>query len=321
MSSEGLHKSAEVDRETVPHALPPLWRLVLRRMSAIATLSKGGNSAPFYCVHPIGGDVTKFYDLARLLGPEQRFYGIQVPKEKMTDAFGASIKAIARHYVETLVAFQPEGTIVLGGWSVGAIIALEMAQQLRAIGRNVPLLVALDGAPCNTGGGINPWNPRYGWKLICNLPSWIKDDQRQNWSLSAFTRRVAAKLAFRTLVGMPTFIRQQTLHDEAVRDLMDNTGWLSGQRSFIRALYAAARDYIPEPYAGRVIVYEARIQPLWHLLQVGAAWTKIVRHIEIVIVDGSHTNLLEEPAVGVLAAHLRVQLAALWAATEASGTL
>lgn len=288
---------------------PPLWRLVSRRAGPIATLNRGGPGLAFYCVHSIGGDVTKFYSLAQALGQEQRFYGIQVPKDKMTATFAASIEEIARYYVETLNAFQPEGKIVIGGWSVGAIIAFEMAQQLRAIGRDVPLLVAIDGAPCNTGGGISPWNPRYVWKLIANVPRWLRDDQQKTWSWRAFNRRILRKLTFHTQVSLPALGSRQTLHGDAVSDLLKSDGWSTGQTAFMRALFVAGRDYVPKPYAGRVVVYEARTQPLWHLLQVGAAWKKIAEQTEIVVLKGGHTSLVHEPAISALGDHLRTTLA------------
>jgi thioesterase domain-containing protein len=308
--SEQPHGSVDLTCDApVSVAVPPLWRLVSRRTSPIANLNPGGRGLPFYCVHSIGGDVTKFYRLAQALGSEQPFYGIQVPKDKMTAAFASSIEGIARHYVETLIAFQPEGKIVLGGWSVGAIIALEMAQKLRAIGRDVPLLVAIDGAPCNTGGGISPWNPRYGWRLICNIPRWLRDDQQQSWSWRAFSRRIVRKFNFHTQVSLPALGSRQTLHGDAVDGLLSNDGWSTGQTSFMRALFTAGRDYIPQPYPGRVVVYEARTQPLWHLLQVGAAWTKVAERPEVVVLKGGHTSLVREPAIGALAQHLRTILA------------
>ena len=101
--------------------------------------------------------------LARILGPEQRFYGIQAPPEMHNAEFAVSIESMARYYLEALVAFQPEGPYLLGGWSAGSVIALEMAQLLKVSGRKVELLIALDGArstprparacgtPCITG--------------------------------------------------------------------------------------------------------------------------------------------------------------------------
>jgi len=44
------------------------------------------------------------------------------------------VEEMAAHYVELMRARQPRGPYFLGGWCYGGIIALEMAQQLRAAG-------------------------------------------------------------------------------------------------------------------------------------------------------------------------------------------
>src|ERR1700722_15747966 len=108
----------------------PLFRLVAKRGSTIVSLAENGGGSPFYCVHSIGGDVTSFRPLAQILGTERPVYGIQVPRDRLGADFAESIHAIAAYYADALAAFQPEGPLLLGGWSVGAAIALEMAHIL-----------------------------------------------------------------------------------------------------------------------------------------------------------------------------------------------
>ena len=290
-----------------------IWRLVLRNTSAITVFNGAGKGPAFYCVHSVTGETTSYRGLAELLGPEQLFYGIQVPREQMHGAFAASIAAVARHHVAAVMKFQPDGPVVLGGWSSGAIIALEMARQLRAHGRDVPLLVALDGAPCNTGGGISPWHPLYAGRLMWNLPRWIrgKGAVGQGWSARVFAQRLFSTLSFQLQVKGPRLRNEQTLEGDAVQTIVDAAGWSGNQKSFIRALYDASRAYVPAPYPGRVLVYEAKTQPLNHLRQIGAAWTAIAASVEIVPLKTNHLAMFEEPCVQTLADDLRVRLGAL----------
>ena len=51
---------------------------------------------------------------------------------------------MAAHYVAALRSVRPEGPYLLGGWSLGGIIAFEMAQQLQALGQEVARLAVLD---------------------------------------------------------------------------------------------------------------------------------------------------------------------------------
>ena len=131
-------------------------------------------SPAFYCVHSLSGaGGMDFYDLAKRL-PSLRFFGIQAPPKKIADAaFGRSVEAMADYYASALVKHQPNGPFLLGGWSAGAIIGLEIAQNLRARGRDVALFVAIDGAPENVPARHHPWHPIYLLELIGNLPGWL----------------------------------------------------------------------------------------------------------------------------------------------------
>src|SRR6202048_1342848 len=137
-------------------------------------LSKDTRSPAFYCVHSVWGVAgTDFLALAQRFEPSIRFYGIQAPPKRMLDIqFGSSVESLANHYAEALVKFQPKGPIVLGGYCVGAIIALEMADNLRARGREVGPLIVIDGVPENTGVTLR-WTPRNWIDLASNLRGWL----------------------------------------------------------------------------------------------------------------------------------------------------
>ena len=49
------------------------------------------------------------------------------------------------HYVAQVQSVQPNGPYLLGGWSLGGIVAFEMAQQLQRQGQTVALLAMLEG--------------------------------------------------------------------------------------------------------------------------------------------------------------------------------
>ena len=296
---EGVPRSASV---------PPLWRLVSKRGSVVTPLNDAGDGIPFYCVHSISGEVSSFFTLVRLMGADRRFHGLQVPKNKMNAAFVPSIEALARHHVDAINAVRPDGPVMIGGWSAGAVVALEVARQLRASGRDVPLLVALDGAPCNTGAGLRRGDPRYVWRLIRNLPDWLRHRTSGSWG--GFAREIGQKLVFRMRLKMPKLTSDQPLDEGAVQSVLNTKGWKEGQADFIRGMYDAMLAYVPAPYDGPVLVYEAMVQPLDHLMQVGAIWRAIAPSVEVVPLRGIHDRLMKEPLVSKIAADLRVRLAA-----------
>ena len=286
----------------------PLWRLVSKKCETIVPLGGQGEGAPLYCVHSIGGDVTSFHLLAQKVGAERKVYGIQVPKSRMGEDFAKSIPSMASYYVDILMAFQPEGPILLGGWSAGSIIALEMAQMLRQRGRDVPLLMVLDGILRNTGAEITAWNPLYYWKLAGNLPSWIADNIAQGWGVRGVANR--AKRELKLTMASLFSLGSKPERGSTVDAFMDTSILPPKQAAFARALYSALEDYVPQPYDGYTLIYAAKTQPLFHLLQVDAAWRKISQRTDVKHIAGTHLSMLREPQVSVLASHLRDHLSA-----------
>src|SRR6201996_1861567 len=126
------------------------WRETLGKEKAVVVpLNRFGSRIPIFCIHSLTGKATDYVPLAQRLGVEQPLYAIQIPPANRAPDFGGqvtplTIATLATYYIEAIEALRPTGPIVLGGWSIGAIIALEMAQQLRARGRDVPLLVIID---------------------------------------------------------------------------------------------------------------------------------------------------------------------------------
>jgi Thioesterase domain len=184
-------------------------REVIRKVTdVILPLNDVGLGPSFYCVHSIGGGAVEFQHLARMLGPKQSFYGIQVPTCRRNAEFARSIKEMSRYYVDELVKFQPKGPFLLGGYSIGAAIALEVSQQLIARGRQVSLLVVFDGELFNTGGEISSRNPLYWLKLLLNMPRGIFEELMKDPRRFASTRLrfVAFKVRRKTVHAVERFI-------------------------------------------------------------------------------------------------------------------
>jgi thioesterase domain-containing protein/acyl carrier protein len=112
--------------------------------STLVPIQPNGTGRPLYCIHPAGGHVLCYADLARHLGPDQPFYGLQARGSNKDQTPHTEIGAMAADYVEAVRAFQPSGPYLLGGWSMGGIVAFEMARQLEAQGQRVSLLAVID---------------------------------------------------------------------------------------------------------------------------------------------------------------------------------
>ena len=287
----------------------PLWRLVEKKARTIVPLggAGGGDGIPFYYIHSIGGEVIEFHRVAQTIGTERHVYGIQPPRDGLSAELAHSVHALAAYYSDMLTNFQSEGPLLLGGWSSGAVIALEMAQILRRRGRKIPLLIVLDGILYNTGGGLSVWNPLYYFKLAWNLPRWIADNIAEGNGFRRVLSRIKTelKLAMADRVLLRPIVQRGSLLDI----FLDLRRWPPAQAAFARALYDALEKYEPTAYEGSVLVYVAKTQPLFHLLQVRAAWKKIASRVEEIFVEGAHQGMLRGPRAGILAEDLKARLA------------
>jgi thioesterase domain-containing protein len=262
----------------------------------------------FYCVHSITGAAgTDFLNLAQRLDRTVGFYGIQAPPKLMEESeFGASIGALADHYVRALVKFQPDGRLMLGGYCVGAVIALEMAKRLRAQGREVGPILAIDGAPENVGIMLTRWQPRYWLEMAGNLPRWIQHaDLMRSRSLHSLLRSLSKHAVAIGKGAMGLRQGEKLGGGFAIDRMMDLSLYPPDQRQFMNRLYAAMFAYVPEPYADEVIVYEAKVTPLLSLPHIGRIWCKFAPQAEIVRIVGTHIGMMHEPYVDALAEDIR----------------
>jgi enterobactin synthetase component F len=105
-----------------------------------------GNGAPaLFCVHPVAGMSWGYAGLTRYLAPAQSIYGLQ--SIGLVDSMPTSIEAMAVRYVEEMRKVQPHGPYMLVGWSLGGLVAHEIAAHLCQNGEEVRLLGMLDSYP------------------------------------------------------------------------------------------------------------------------------------------------------------------------------
>jgi amino acid adenylation domain-containing protein len=123
-----------------------------RAWSPLVAIQPAGAQRPFFAVHPIGGNVLCYTDLARALGPDQPFYGLQAIDPAEAADQEVRVEDMAASYIAALRTIQPHGPYQLGGWSFGGLVAFEMAQQLRRQGQEVGVLALLDSSPPATFG-------------------------------------------------------------------------------------------------------------------------------------------------------------------------
>ncbi len=112
--------------------------------SVAVPLQTSGSAAPLFLVHPAGGTVACYFDLARCLGAKRPVFGLQAIGIDDEREPIASLESMAQAYVRAVREAQPKGPYLLAGWSAGGQIAFEMANQLAAAGERVGFLGLID---------------------------------------------------------------------------------------------------------------------------------------------------------------------------------
>ncbi|MBB5637385.1 amino acid adenylation domain-containing protein [Pedobacter cryoconitis] len=112
--------------------------------TSLVPIKPDGSKTPIYIVHGGGYNVLNFSGIGLHVDEEQPVFGIQAqgldgieePMDNMTD--------IARYYIESILAQNPEGPYALAGYSFGGYVVIEMARQLRELGHEIKMLGIFD---------------------------------------------------------------------------------------------------------------------------------------------------------------------------------
>jgi len=234
-----------------------------QQQRAIVPLQPRGSQPPVFAVPGHNGDVFCFRALARHLGEDQPFFGLQPPGVDGHDKPLVRIEALAEHFAAQIRAFQPEGACIIAGYCAGGLTAFALAQQLVQEGRPVRFL-ALFGAP---------YAARF--RRLAMLRETCAEQ---------FARVVKHSLALGSLppAEWPAYLAARRRGRDArlteARPTESDTV-LALRAQVGRATIAAARRYTPDRFVGRVCLFlpsrdfvHSRDEPL--------RWRSVVPHAE-----------------------------------------
>ena len=100
-----------------------------------------------FIVHGAGGNVLNLWGLAKSLPAGRKVYGLQAHGIDGSVPPDDSVEQMANRYVDAIRAVRPSGPYLLGGYSGGGIVALEMSRLFAQSGDRVSRVVLLDTVP------------------------------------------------------------------------------------------------------------------------------------------------------------------------------
>jgi thioesterase domain-containing protein/acyl carrier protein len=257
----------------------------------LAKGSPGTGRRPLFMVHQVGGHVYSFRDLARELGGGRPFYALRsLGLEDGEEPLG-TIGEMAEHYLGLVRGEQPRGPYLLGGASMGGMVAFEMAHRLAAAGERVELLVLMD-TPCGDQMPAREDNADPVWLVVRD--------------------RTGLELDSGALAGLPVaerFERALAAVEEAGLAERLDVGEARRLARVIEANVEALYAYRPVPLDTRVLFFRAAERRTVDPPRPELPWIELGRGgTETVVVPGDHESMHRPPHVAEMAGHLRRRL-------------
>lgn len=269
------------DMPSDPHQAAGLLRMTFVTQSE-------ETASPLFAVHGAVGNAESFRSLAPTFVGRRSLYGIR--------AFGAisgegepdrSVGAMADRYVEVVAATHPAGPVSLCGYSLGGLVAIEMARRLRGEGREIPLVVLLDT------------NPELAFPLRAQRLANVRSHLRRHGSAALvpwLRRSIEWRIGRRPC---PEMLRELGFVEP------EGLGYLDlepvGREAV--ASYKASR------YDGDVLLVQSAA--MWPMYPPAYGWSSFVGgRMEVVTSPGDHLSMLMPPNAAVLADTLLSRLTA-----------
>jgi amino acid adenylation domain-containing protein len=265
------------------------------RSRLVVPLQPGGSLPPWFMVHPPGGIVVCYQALAHRLGRDRPFHGIRSRGLDGEEELPGRIEDMAADYLAAVREIQPRGPYLLGGWSAGGLVALEMARQLLAQGESPAILALLDTTPpvpSSAGAEEQRRSAReYGLDLSFEELARLGPDEQL-----PYLWQHALRLG---LIGpeVPRDVARQVL-DELKR--------------LFHHHMVLANEYVVRPYPGRITLFRPSEAPVAAAVAVAAprdrGWGSLAAAVDVRTVPGHHHSMVKEPHVQVLARTLNACL-------------
>lgn len=290
--------------------------------SPLVAIQPTGNQKAFFVVHPVGGNVLCYRDLAQALGVNQPIYGLQSPalttvpsrgnpshpagqgtEQPIRDENGMvialdRIEEMATYYIDAIETVQPQGPYYLGGWSMGGVIAYEMAQQWLKRGESVAALALIESY-------LHTQERRQNGN----------DRQHDETRMQSYFIRDLAGIQGQDSAPWEEILRNskgQSFNEQMkripfLRDLVSTTGeeQITQIWDVFRKNYRALLQYQPKSYPGQLILlrakaYQTDSPPDW----AGVATGGVITHW----LPGDHYSIIRKPYVQALAEQLQPYL-------------
>ncbi len=284
-----------------------------RKANPLVTFRREGSLPPFFCIHPAGGIVHCYVEMARMLGKDIPFYGMQHPGLDGKTGPYKTYPMMAQLYIEAMREIQPNGPYYIGGWSFGGTLAYEMACQLSAAGEETGMLALFD-SPGPSALYRLQGRPEFEFAGMIAFLS------------QALARMFGGEIELDVdeLASIPRedqldFLVRRMVSTTNQDDLQHAREALERVVDIFELTDRAEQVYQPEPYQGPLYMY--RVQEVSdyeytayknhpQIERADFGWGQLCDQMKVRFVPGTHMNMIFPPNIEVLTEKLAEDLRA-----------
>ncbi len=273
--------------------------------SPLVPLSPASNGPSLVLIHAIGGTITDYRPLAAELAGTLGVHGLEAPGLGRARATPASLAELAADYTAMILAANPAGPHYLGGWSMGGVIAHEIARLLEAQGAKVAVLVLLDApfdVPPDRFGGESDLAGQFVADAAQSLELDLSDAPdpasttaggQLDWLAARLGGTSQAALDRQTSAVRPAGASPQAALRARFELFRGHSRMLAGYRP----------DADADPVRARTLIVEAGDSPN---AGAGGCWARLLGdQASVLRVAGDHYSFLRPPVVSQVADKIR----------------
>lgn len=285
----------------------------------IVPMREGGSLHPLFCIHPLGGWMDHYLKILPAIAKSRPVFGIRGRGLEPGEKLPKTVEETVVEQVDAVRTVQKTGPYNLIGFSNGGILAFELACQLQERGGEVAFLGLIDvSAPATEVRYFKTLaSTFFPGRVLGKIPRFFEDhlkahaDSRVYAGILKSAHTVFHRVLFRSgEKSLPASIAEAHFSANFREDSLEK--YPEGNRQTMKVQLNASRMYLPHIFRGDLVLFSTGPDPLLFPGDLTRGWAShITGTCEVIAVPGDHSNLFDEPYLGVLAEKIKDRLGAV----------
>jgi amino acid adenylation domain-containing protein len=254
--------------------------------NSLVSIRAEGEKTPLYLIN--AGELVEdgFFNLGDVLDENQPIFGFQSSGFDSNGRLLDTIEDIAAEYVKGILSQDNYGPYCLAGYSLGGIIAFEMARQLKAMGKDIKILIMVDSLT------RDPWLIKTKYtglnilKLIAFNISMFKSGFSNAFKFG-YAQTKAALHALRNKKQVATDAAAAGHQNVNEVEILDNF-------DLFNLHISAYKKYKIQRYDGNIVIFRAEVKTYFMDDFKYLGWKTYAKRVKSILIKGNHASIFDD---------------------------